>query len=141
MEIHFNPHMILQKPPEKARKTASVGFGGVLHKTDGTPQGVEFGGTIETLAHLTALPDVSNPAGQEDKRSGGKHGKAMLALLDDVRLGLLRGGVSLGVLESLGAFVRQKRSQHTQDAALRALLQDIEVRAAVELAKFQRDEK
>lgn len=61
----------------------------------------------------------------------------MLDLLDDVRHGLLRGAIPVSKLESLLTAVRNQRD-HVDDPRLAEILDEIEVRAAVELAKLDR---
>jgi hypothetical protein len=59
----------------------------------------------------------------------------ILDVLDDVKLSLLEGGVAPGTLERLVNAVRLERGE-ADDPKLRELLDEIETRAAVELAKL-----
>ncbi len=60
----------------------------------------------------------------------------MLDKLDALRQGLLRGAMSRGDLMDLAKLVRA-RQEVGADPELRAILGDIELRAAVELAKLE----
>ena len=60
----------------------------------------------------------------------------MLDKLDALRQGLLTGSMSRGDLMDLAKLVRA-RQEVGADPALRAILGDIELRAAVELAKLE----
>ena len=64
-------------------------------------------------------------------------GNRMLDLLDDLRHGLLRGAVPVSKLEGLLSLVRNQRDR-IDDPRLAEVLDEIEVRAAVELAKLER---
>jgi hypothetical protein len=59
----------------------------------------------------------------------------MLDLLDDIRVGLLEGRVPRGKLEGLLRMVQSRRDE-VVDPRLSAVLDEIELRAAVELAKY-----
>ena len=58
--------------------------------------------------------------------------------LEAVRLGLLSGGIPISELRSIADLVERQRESVT-DAGLQALLDEIELRARVELAKYERD--
>lgn len=65
-----------------------------------------------------------------------RHGEALLASLDRLRLALLAGTVSAAEAHRLTQTLRQTRPGFVKDPALAAILDDIETRAAVELAKL-----
>jgi len=64
-----------------------------------------------------------------------QRGDAMLDELEELRLGLLLGSIPKARLEQLAQMVRARREQ-LDDPKLIAILDDIELRAAVELAKL-----
>jgi hypothetical protein len=64
-----------------------------------------------------------------------RRGRDMLDLLDDVRDGLLEGRVSRATLARLLALVETKREDFV-DPALKGVLDEIELRVRVELAKL-----
>jgi len=86
---------------------------------------------IDSLIALQEVPDLL--AG---KSKAAKRGRDMLDLLEDIRDGLLLGGISRTTLTRLLNLVNVKREEFA-DPGLSALLDDIELRARVELAKFQ----
>lgn len=90
------------------------------------------------LTPLDALLAVQEAGSSTQGRSKGLiRGGRMLDLLDDVRHGLLRGTVPVSKLESLLGLVRNQRDR-IDDPRLAEILDEIEVRAAVELAKLDR---
>lgn len=86
---------------------------------------------IDTLIALQEVPDLL--AG---KAKAARRGRDMLDLLEDIRDGLLLGGISRSTLNRLLQLVNVKREEFA-DPGLSALLDDIELRARVELAKYQ----
>ncbi len=96
---------------------------------------VSGGAALAPVDALLALQEVSDDPGGRNR--GHRHGEALLDHLDDLRLGLLSGRMSLGALERLSAMVASKRDQ-VDDPRLTQILEEIETRAAVELAKLGR---
>lgn len=90
------------------------------------------------LTPLDALLAVQEAGTSTQGRSRGlARGNRMLDLLDDVRHGLLLGAIPVSKLESLLTAVRGQRD-HIDDPRLAEILDEIELRAAVELAKLER---
>lgn len=90
------------------------------------------------LTPLDALLAVQEAGTSTQGRSKGlSRGTRMLDLLDDVRHGLLRGAIPVSKLESLLTAVKSQRD-HVDDPRLGEILDEIELRAAVELAKLER---
>jgi hypothetical protein len=72
-----------------------------------------------------------------DGRSKGlAHGEKLLDMLDEVRDGLLAGGVPRTTLNRLANAVTRRQDQFN-DPKLQAVLDEIELRAHVELAKLE----
>jgi hypothetical protein len=133
------------RPSTTVRKTAgggtttSGGFAKALSDTQPAhspqmPVSVGFTDITSVLA-LQEAPDATTRkrARQRAKERGG----LMLDQLDEIRLGLLLGTVPVAKLEQLGQLVRAKREQ-IDDPRLLEILDEIELRAAVELAKLSR---
>lgn len=89
---------------------------------------------VSSLEALLALQDVGGPL-ERRKRAIGRAGR-ILDVLDEVKLALIDGDLSPGSLERLMRAVREER-QGTEDARLESVLNEIETRAAVELAKLE----
>lgn len=88
-------------------------------------------GAVDSLLALQALPDATQGRARAVKR-----GQSLLDLLDEVRDGMLSGVVAQGVLRRLSAQL-QARQDSFLDPSLQSVLDDIELRAQVELAKMQ----
>ena len=86
---------------------------------------------VDTLIALQEVEDSTT-----GRKRGMARGKEMLELLDSIRHGLLIGGISRQKLESLVRAVRSDRLA-IEDPKLQEVLEQIELRAAIELAKYE----
>lgn len=84
---------------------------------------------------LLALQEVDEDG--RGRRQAREHGEALLDRLDEIRDALLTGRMNPDTLDRLLAQVRRQRSAIT-DPRLNDILDEIELRAAVELAKMGR---
>ena len=83
---------------------------------------------------LLALQDVES-ATERRRRSVGRAGR-LLDELDSLKVALLGGELSQAQLDRLSRAVREQRAA-TDDPKLESVLDEIETRAAVELAKLE----
>lgn len=83
---------------------------------------------------ILAMQEMGGPL--ERKRKAVSRAGRILDVLDDVKLGLLSGQLNTGDLERLQRAVRDQRDQ-TDDEKLEGVLNEIELRAAVEMAKLE----
>lgn len=90
---------------------------------------------VASLDALLALQEAEGPL-ERRRRAVGRAGR-ILDVLDDLKIAVLDGDLSTGHLDRLLRAVRDQR-QATEDDRLEGLLNEIETRAAVELAKLQR---
>lgn len=93
--------------------------------------GVSGVGSVDALI---ALQDVGGPL--ERRRRAVSRAGRILDVLDEVKLALIDGEVSGRDLDRLMRAVREERMS-TDDGPLEGLLNEIETRAAVELAKLE----
>ncbi len=89
---------------------------------------------VASLDALIALQDVGGPL-ERRRRAVGRAGR-ILDVLDDLKVALLDGELSPASLDRLMRAVREERAS-TDDPGLEGVLNEIETRAAVELAKLQ----
>jgi hypothetical protein len=90
---------------------------------------------VMSVDAILALQDIGGPL-ERKKRAVGRAGR-ILDVLEDVKIALLSGDVSADDLERLQLAVRDERLA-TDDERLEGVLNEIETRAAVELAKLER---
>lgn len=93
---------------------------------------------LPDLTGMLALQEAPGPTsrGRAKQRARERAG-LMIDHLEEIRMGLLLGTIPIAKLEQLAQLVRSKREQ-TDDPTLLALLDEVELRAAVELAKLSR---
>ncbi|MDO8297879.1 MAG: flagellar assembly protein FliX [Caulobacter sp.] len=91
-------------------------------------------GGVGSIGALIALQDVGGPL-ERRRRAMGRAGR-ILDVLDEVKLALIDGAVSGTDLDRLMRAVREERMA-TDDSGLEGVLNEIETRAAVELAKLE----
>jgi hypothetical protein len=116
--------------------SAAPGFS-ISTPSAGAPAGVTAAAsvnTVSTLGALMALQEVGGPL--ERRRRAVKRADKILDALDGLKLELLEGAPNPAALESLARSVREQRSM-TDDPELEALLDQVETRAVVELAKLE----
>ncbi len=90
---------------------------------------------VETILTLQNIDDsTSGPS------KGVARGEQLLGLLDDVRDGLLSGGIPRTTLNKLASAVA-RRHETFSDPKLQSVLDEIELRARVELAKLEQSDR
>ncbi len=85
---------------------------------------------VDALLSLQEVPDAAS-----GRSKGLKRAEQMLDLLEEVRKGILLGAIPAPNLRTLADMARNQRGK-TDDRHLDAILDDIELRAEVELAKL-----
>ena len=88
---------------------------------------------VMTVSALLALQGVEDPLHRK-KRAMGRASR-LLDMLDDLKVAMLDGRASPSTLDNLARAVREQR-ETTDDPQLNDVLNQIETRAAVELAKL-----
>lgn len=118
---------------DKGGVSASTGFASLLGAEDApAASGVSGAGPVASIGAILATQQTEDAT--EGRSRGLKWGRDLLDELENVRRGLLLGTLSLSQLNALAARVRTYQS--TGDPNLDSLLAEIELRVAVELAKY-----
>ena len=108
----------------------------VKGEADSVSQISDVGG-ITTVGSILAAQEVDNDGAQRARQQLEKYGEDILDRLDEIKQDLLIGAISRERLANLAQALRMKKST-TNDPALISIIDDIELRAAVELAKYTR---
>jgi hypothetical protein len=135
------------------KSTGSVGTSAVRRKSTASTSGGGFAvsdapethahiisgpGPIAALDSILALQDMGDAT---DGRSRGlTHGEQLLDILDAVRDGMLAGGIPRATLNKLAVAVTRRHDVFA-DPKLQDVLDQIELRAHVELAKLEQMDK
>ena len=133
------PHGRIEAPQRKRRPVPPGGSGFASHLTqadaDPAPAAVTETSEALPLDALLALQAVGDDGGEGSRQAGTRRGETLLDLLDRLRADLLAGRVAETRLIQLAGLVRDRRGT-TADARLEQIINEIELRAEVELAKL-----
>ena len=123
----------------KGAKVSATGgdFASFLEETDAlSSSAVGAASGVAGLDALLAAQTVGDALQDETrKKRAVTRGNDILDRLEDLRAALLSGGISKSKLIELAQMLREKRDSGLDDA-LNQILDDIELRAEVELAKL-----
>lgn len=129
------------KQLKKSSGTSSAGiFSGFLddvsaHEESAVVESLHSPMPLSSLEGMLALQEVSDE--EFERKRATRQASATLDALEELRVSMLMGDVSASQLERIASRVEQQR-MYVQDPKLKALLNEIEIRAAVELAKLGR---
>jgi hypothetical protein len=114
---------------------AAAGSGFALDTASETRAAAAASGTasLSSVDALIALQEVPNPTAGRAKAV--RRGRDMLDVLEDLRDGMLTGSVPRSTLQRLLSLVNVEREEFV-DPVLGGVLDEIELRARVELAKL-----
>jgi len=111
---------------ERLKEAVAAGAGAVVE----TPAPA----TVESLLAVQEAPDA---ASERSRGLARRYGHDLLDRLEEIRLGLLAGVIPKDKLAAIAQAVRQRR-QKTDDPRLNAIIDEIELRCEVEIAKLTR---
>ncbi len=95
--------------------------------------GASAASSVQSVDAILALQGVEDFT--HAKKKATERAMSLLDVLDELKIGLLEGGLPRAKLVALMDLLQTRRDQ-THDARLEAALDEVETRAAVELAKF-----
>jgi hypothetical protein len=121
------------------RAGGAVAPGFMLPSSDlGSATNVSRAAPAASLSNIGALLALqSDDDVQERRRRATRRSNTLLDQLDGIRLSILGEGVSREQVAALANTLREYRDQ-VDDPGLNAILDDVELRAEVELAKLER---
>lgn len=125
--------------PRRGERASSARPGEFSRLLD-QPEGASAVSTSNAIGSVDALLAAQSVEGatEEERRQARARGDDILDRLDELRHGLLTGTLSRGQVVALANLVRSRRST-IMDPKLRELLDEIELRAEVEIAKLSGD--
>ena len=124
------------------RKSAAGGFAGHLDSVEAADAAPEVGGAVGAagpgaVEAVFALQEVPDATDEHRRKQAKAHGEDLLDRLEAIRRWILTGAVPKAKLAELARQMRAQR-RRTDDPGLEAILDDIELRAEVEIAKLTR---
>lgn len=120
----------------KSRQNEAVGDGFADHLSLGGTEATGMAAPTTPLASLSSLLMLQDVGEREADQQAMERGHTMLDRLDELRMAVLDGRADRALLQRIDGLVRQEVETHP-DPRARAILREIEVRAAVELAKLE----
>jgi hypothetical protein len=115
-------------------RSQSGGFSIHLKSSPAGPAGISMPAPLTAPGSVLAVQEAGD--GPRERRRAIQRGRSLLDELDQIRVGLLEGKVSQAALRRLSGLLQSDRPV-VDDARLDTVLDEIELRAAVELAKRQ----
>jgi hypothetical protein len=122
---------IRRRKPQKDAGSGSFSVDRADEEKSGTP--IAAAPAPSPVAALLALQEVDEPV--NDRRQAMRRGHLLLDRLEDIRHALLVGALPRERLRALAEAAREQRPE-IEDPRLGQILDEIELRAAVELAKL-----
>ncbi len=123
-----------------AKKTGDTAFNKLMSDAAGSADTVESLSGISSISQIDALLSVQESGDSLDEKAKQQmlqRADTMLDKLNEIRLGLLSGSISVSDLQDLSRTIQEKK--HTvSSSALTSVLNEIEMRAEIELAKHLR---
>lgn len=95
--------------------------------------------SVSSLGALLSLQEADGSTSEEAKKRAKKRGIALLDHLDQIRIGLLTGELKKSTIQQLAQTIATHRDSTIMDPKLTAVLDEIDLRAQVELAKLEQD--
>jgi hypothetical protein len=118
-----------------AQKTGGVSFGSMLEQADEAEetQSANAVSSVRSLGTLLLAQEEGDT--MEGRRKNQQRATRILDDLEELQMALLTGSIPESKLRSIAHVVTQQRAV-IDDPQLNALLDDIELRAAIEMAKL-----
>jgi hypothetical protein len=126
------------KRSEKSGKSQSAKFSQHMKSDTDAVTGPAAAAPMSAVDALLTIQEVEDSTTGQSKSRARKWGHDMLDQLERLRIGIVGGVVSRADLERIAASIDRQRVR-TDDPLLESILDEIELRAKVELAKLDRD--
>lgn len=135
-KVGYTRPVTTTRPTKRAGNVAAPGFAEALAQAEGV-------GTVEAAGGIGAVGALGGLLGAQEvderearRRKAAKRGRLTLDMLANLRDALLTGTLPYSTLRQLERLLAEERGEAT-DPELMSILNEIEVRAAVELAKLE----
>lgn len=124
------------KRGEKAGKAPATKFSTHMKPGSEVPGGSGPVAPVQAVDALLSIQEVGDATSGPSRSRARQWGMDVLDQLDQLRIGIISGTVSPQDLERIATMVERQRMR-VDDPALMLILDEIELRAKVELAKFE----
>ena len=93
--------------------------------------------SVASMDSILSLQEVGSSTDEENRRALYQRGEDILDRLGEIQREILSGGISVERLQNLAKLLRARR-QTVDDPQLQGIMDEIELRAEVEIAKWGR---
>ena len=123
---------------KKSGKTAKSDshFGDFIASGPSSAETVKTTQSIGTVDSLLALQGAEDPAAQSSRKRMKQRAGVILGELDKLRMAMLTGQVTVGHMVDIADVIASHREK-ISDPALTAIMDEVDLRAQVELAKMR----
>ena len=126
------------KRGERSQKAAPGKFARQVGEQESSSDPVSGAAPVQGVDALLAIQEVEDSITDGRNARAQQWGGEVLDRLDAIRLGLLAGGIPVNELQNIENLVTKQR-ETVNDPRLQEILEEIELRARVELAKHERN--
>lgn len=122
-----------------AKKSGGGGFDSLIDETEeaATQTPASRATSVGALGALLLLQEAESGTSEEARKKAKKRGIDLLDHLDQIRMGLLTGELKKSTIQQLAQTIATHRESTIMDPKLTAVLDEIDLRAQVELAKLE----
>ncbi len=135
-KVGYSKPVTTAKPVRRTGSTSASGFAEALSEAEGVREAAPAS-PVAPMSGVSGLLGINEVDDEElHRRKAVKRGRFTLEALEQLRNAILMGSLPLSTLRNLERLVAEERAL-THHPMLNAVLDEIEVRAAVELAKLE----
>lgn len=135
MKISNTRHTSKSASPKRTGRSSSSSDRFQVSSNQSMASGGHIHG-VSKIAGVDAILSIQNIENDTDERAKAvTHGHAVLDVLDDLKIGVLTGRITAAKLKKLKKMA-ERRPEIMEDRHLNSILDHIELRAMVELAKL-----
>lgn len=124
------------KSKKKDKVSGGGSFGDMLTGAAGQSQGASASQSVARVDALLAVQETESPTERAARKRMTQRADAILSELEKIRMGLLMGTMTVGDVLNVADVVASHREK-ISDPALTAILDEIDLRAQIELAKIR----
>lgn len=132
IERFSGPKSAATRRSDRSAAAGGGGFARALSEGPSQPGAPSGAAPVQSVHALLALQEVDDAT--EGRKRARRRAEGLLDRLEELRLAIALGEVPVGQLETLAHLLRQ-RQDTVDDPELSQIINEIEIRAAVELAK------
>tara|TARA_Y100001001_G_C7900763_1_gene271541 strand:- start:304 stop:765 length:462 start_codon:yes stop_codon:yes gene_type:complete len=125
-----------KKSGKKGDSSGLSGFSALISTAAGDAEAATASKSIASVNSLLSVQETDDPAKRAAKQRMAKRGHDILDALEQIKMALINGNLRYSHLENIGDMVARNR-ERIDDPEMAALLDEIDLRAQVEIAKLE----